>query len=136
MNFISATSSRSSKLKNSSRYLIKWDGTCRSKFQKKIKTMLEPYWFADIVFEELPVMGTRLTIDFFNSNKRIALEVDGRQHYAYNKFFHGKNRQNFLDQISRDEIKESFCEKNNITLIRITEDDKLSIALLKELELI
>jgi very-short-patch-repair endonuclease len=131
-----STGGRSIKLKNSTKYLIKWDKKCRSKIQKRVKDLLRQYWIADIVFEEIPVVGTRLTIDFYNANKKIALEVDGNQHYKFNKFFHGNSRQNFLSQLQRDEKKEYFCDINNIKLVRILESDKLDEELLKKLELI
>lgn len=135
MTFIS-TSGRSTKLKKSFNYLIDWEGKCRSKFQERVKEFLQPHWFADIVFEELPVIGTRLTIDFYNASKQIAIEADGSQHYKYNPFFHGGNRSKFLGQLERDEKKEYFCEINNIELIRIVESDKLDKELLKKLNLI
>lgn len=84
----------------------------------------------------MPVVGTRLTLDFFNANRQIALEVDGNQHYAYNKFFHNGSRQNFLGQLQRDDVKEDFCRRNNIRLVRILESDTLDKKLLKELDLI
>ena len=102
------------KLKNSHRYLINWDGKCRSKFQENVKAALRPYWQYDVVFEELPVLGTRLTIDLYNASQKIAIEVDGDQHYAYNPFFHGQNRQNFHNQLKRDDLKDSFCDFNDI----------------------
>lgn len=135
MIFLTA-SGRSKKLKNSFNYLIDWNGKCRSKFQEKVKALLYKHWFADIVFEELPVLGTRMTIDFYNANKKIALEVDGSQHYKFNKHFHGNNRSKFLGQLQRDEKKEYFCEINNIKLVRILESDTLSEELLKDLGLI
>lgn len=135
MIFIS-TSGRQTKLKNSIKYLIKWNKPCKSKIQERVKALLHEHWFADIVFEEMPVIGTRLTIDFYNANKKIAIEVDGNQHYKYNKFFHNNSRQNFLSQLQRDSKKEYFCEINNIKLVRILESDKLDTELLTKLELI
>jgi very-short-patch-repair endonuclease len=131
-----STSGKSVKLKNSTRYLIKWNSTCKSKIQKRVKDLLKKYWIADIVFEEMPVISTRLTIDFYNANKKIAIEVDGNQHYKFNKFFHSNSRQNFLAQLQRDEKKELFCEINNIKLVRILESDKLDEELLKNLEIL
>jgi very-short-patch-repair endonuclease len=135
MIFISI-SGKQRKLKNSIKYLIKWNGPCRSKIQKKVKDLLHKHWFADIVFEELPVLGTKMTLDFYNANKKTAIEVDGSQHYKYNKFFHGNSRQKFLDQLKRDEAKEFFCEVNNIKLVRILDTDILNEELLKKLELL
>jgi len=130
------TTGRQHKIKNSSRYLIKWKKDCKSKIQKRIKDMLYPHWGADIVFEELPVAGTRMTLDFYNANKKIAVEVDGNQHYKFNKFFHSNSRQNFLAQLQRDDKKEYFCEINQIKLVRILESDTLSEELLRQLEII
>jgi len=117
------TNGRKKKIANSVKYLIDWDADCKSGIQKKVKKVLYDNWFADVVFEEFPVAGTRLTFDFFNATRNIAVEVDGNQHYKYNKFFHSNSRQNFLSQLQRDEKKEYFCEINNIELIRILESE-------------
>jgi very-short-patch-repair endonuclease len=114
---------RKKKIKNVSKYLIDWDAKCRSGIQKTVKNDIKKHWFADVVFEEFPVAGTRMTIDFFNATQNIAIEVDGNQHYKYNKFFHSNSRQNFLSQLKRDEKKEYFCDINNIKLIRILESE-------------
>lgn len=135
MMFLTANG-KEQKIKNSSKYLIDWESKCRSKIQKRVKDLLYDYWMADIVFEELPVVGTRMTIDFYNANKKVAIEVDGNQHYKFNKFFHSNSRQNFLSQLQRDEKKEYFCEINQIRLVRILENDKLDEELLKSLDII
>ncbi len=130
------TTGREQKLKNSTKYLIDWDKKCRSKLQKKVKDLLYSNWVSDIVFEELPVLGTRMTLDFYNANKKLAVEVDGNQHYKYNKFFHSNSRQNFLSQLQRDEKKEYFCEINQIKLVRILERDTIDEELLRTLDII
>ena len=130
------TTGREQKLKNSTKYLIDWDKKCRSKLQKKVKDLLYSNWVSDIVFEELPVLGTRMTLDFYNANKKLAVEVDGNQHYKYNKFFHSNSRQNFLSQLQRDEKKEYFCEINQIKLVRILERDTIDEELLRRLDII
>ena len=117
------TNGRKKKIANSVKYLIDRDADCKSGIQKTVKNVLYDNWFADVVFEEFPVAGTRLTFDFFNATRNIAVEVDGNQHYKYNKFFHSNSRQNFLSQLQRDEKKEYFCEINNIELIRILESE-------------
>ena len=117
------TNGRKKKIANSVKYLRDWDADCKSGIQKTVKNVLYDNWFADVVFEEFPVAGTRVTFDFFNATRNIAVEVDGNQHYKYNKFFHSNSRQNFLSQLKRDEKKEYFCEINNIELIRILESE-------------
>ena len=105
-------------LKNAKKYLIDWDSKSRSKFQKSVKDFLKPYWQNDIVFEELKVVGSRLSLDFYNANKKIAIEVQGQQHTKFVKHFHG-NRLKFLDQLKRDKKKLDFCENNGIKLVEI-----------------
>ena len=46
------------------------------------------------------------------------IEVDGRQHYEYIKYFH-KNYSGFLRSQERDRVKNKFALINNIPLIRI-----------------
>ena len=110
------------KIKKPYRYKIDWDKKSLSKVQKRVKDLLFNYWSHDFVYEELPVVGTRMTIDFYNSSKDIAIEVDGKQHYSYSKFFHNNSRQKFFHQLRRDDLKEEFCKINNIILHRIRED--------------
>lgn len=123
---------RKQKLKNSHKYFIDWELESRSKFQTQIKDLLFDIWGADFVIEELPVLGSRMTIDFFNVNRQIAVEVDGDQHYKYNKHFHGGKKINFLNQLKRDDEKEDFCKINGIKLVRIMSSDKISTS--KQLE--
>ncbi|HIL26276.1 MAG TPA: hypothetical protein EYG21_02625 [Nitrospinaceae bacterium] len=102
-------------------YLINWEKNSRSKLQSKVKDFLKVFWDGDVVFEEFPVVGTRLTIDFYNATKNIAIEVQGNQHTKYNKFFHKGNKMNYLDQLKRDDEKLAFCDLNNIKLLEVHE---------------
>ena len=120
------SSKRVSKAKN---YLIKWDDSSRSKMQYNCKQFLKQFWLNDIVFEEFPIAGTRLSIDFYNSNKKIAVEVQGGQHLKYTPHFHGKSKQTFLSQVRRDNDKQEFCKINNIKLVEVYPGDELSTKL-------
>ena len=124
---------REQSVKNQTKYLIDWGGKSLSKFQARVKANIRPIWSADLVFEEFPVLGTRMTLDFYNHWKKIAIEVDGDQHLRYNKHFHGGNRMNFLKQLSRDDDKEKYCEVNGIKMIRIYPNDDISTETLKKL---
>jgi hypothetical protein len=112
-------------IRNVRNYLIDWDGGCRSKFQSSVKAFLRKYWEKDVVFEELKVVGTRLSLDIYNANRKIAVEVQGRQHLKFVPFFHG-TRLGYLDQLKRDEKKLEFCEMNGIKLVEIYPDDEIS----------
>mgnify|MGYP003137769352 CR=1 FL=1 len=107
------------------KYLIDWDHKSKSKIQFKTKQFLKPYWGDHVVFEEFPVAGTRLRFDFYNANKKIAVEVHGAQHTQYVPFFHGR-KSKFVEQIRRDQQKIDFCELNNITLVEIFTGDKIA----------
>lgn len=116
---------------------IKWDECKKSQFQYKVKSLLRPFWQNDIVYEEFPVYGSRLTLDFFNATKRIAVEVQGSQHTKFSKFFHG-SRAKFQEQLIRDESKMKFCEINNIKLVEVfwEEKDSIDIEFLKTVGLV
>lgn len=115
--------------KNVSKYLIDWDGKCRSKIQLKVKQFLKEFWENHVVYEEFPVFGTRLKVDLVNITKRIAVEVQGQQHTTYNKFFHG-SRTGYWKSIKRDVQKDNWLVSNDFHLIEVNYDevDKLSKA--------
>lgn len=104
----------SKKVKASKKYLIDWDAPSKSKIQASVKNFLKKYWERDIVFEEFPLVGTRMTFDFYNATKNIVIEVQGKQHTKYISFFHGNSKINYLKQLKRDQDKLKFCEINEI----------------------
>jgi|TARA_R110000824_G_scaffold120268_1_gene275366 very-short-patch-repair endonuclease len=101
---------------------IKWNKKSRSKLQTTAKNFLAGIWKKHIVFEEFPVYGTRMSVDFLNATKKIAIEVNGRQHSEYVKFFHG-SRLNYFNSIKRDVKKAEWLEMNGFTLIEIDRED-------------
>tara|TARA_X000000950_G_scaffold289364_1_gene412415 strand:- start:14161 stop:14571 length:411 start_codon:yes stop_codon:yes gene_type:complete len=125
---LTGSSKRVSKAK---KYLIQWNSSSRSKMQFNVKQYLKKYWSNDIVFEEFPIAGTKMTFDFYNPNKKVAIEVQGNQHLKYTPFFHGKSKSNFLSQIRRDNDKQKFCELNSIKLVEIYPNDEMSTDLFK-----
>ena len=67
-----------------------------------------------------PVTGGEfnLELDCFDSELRIAVEYNGVQHYKYVPFFH-KNKEAFLNQKYRDDMKRRICKENGILLIEV-----------------
>ena len=114
------------------KYLIDWDGKSRSKIQFNAKQFLKKYWQHHVVFEEFPVAGTKLTLDLYNANKKIAVEVQGKQHTRYVPFFHQGNKANYISQLRRDQDKVAFCKLNDIILIEIYEDEEISKKIFKK----
>lgn len=119
-------------VKKANKYLIDWDGKSRSKIQFKTKSFLKEFWYKYVVFEEFPVVGTRLSIDFFNASKKIAIEVQGQQHVKYTPFFHGKSKSNYIDQLKRDKEKLDFCKINDIKLVEVYYNDEINSNLFKK----
>jgi hypothetical protein len=114
---------------------ISWNGESKSKFQQQVKFLLHPLWYHhNPVYEEFPIYGTRYTLDFFNGQKKIAIEVQGGQHTKFTKYFQASEF-DYLKQLKIDETKLKFCELNNITLVEVFWNDKknLSFEFLKRL---
>jgi|TARA_Y100000591_G_C21627174_1_gene590891 hypothetical protein len=122
------------RVKNLKKRIINWEASSRSKRQKAVKDFLKDYWYNHVTFEEFPVVGTRLSLDFYNANKRVAVEVQGSQHTKYNKFFHGGHKNNYLEQLKRDQIKAEFCEVNDIILVEIYDSDIINKSLFKKFD--
>ena len=114
--------------RNVSRFRIDWEKKSRSKIQKKVKDFLKDYWENHVVYEEFPVYGTRLKVDFLNATKKVAIEVNGRQHNSFNSFFHKNSRSKFIDSIKRDLQKAEWLESNAYHLIEIEEQEVSSIS--------
>jgi len=109
--------------KNIRKNLIAWEGKSRSKLQFKFKQFFYSYWKNHIVYEEFPVYGTMLKVDFLNATKKIAVEIQGNQHESFNKFFHGDSRLKYLESIKRDVKKIKWLEMNNFRILELYEDD-------------
>jgi len=103
-------------------FKVDWSAKCLSKFQTNVKKFFHPYWKQHLLFEEVPLVGTKLRFDFLNMSLRIALEVQGAQHLSYNSFFH-KNSEDFEKQLERDAVKSIFCKKNHLKLVQIFPED-------------
>ena len=77
-----------------------------------------------------PVTGGdfNLELDCYDPELGIAVEYNGVQHYKFIPFFH-KNKEAFLNQKYRDDMKRRICKDNGILLIEVpytvkTEDIK------------
>lgn len=75
-----------------------------------------------------------LPFDFYLPSYNILIEFDGKQHYKIIDFFGGLEE--FIGRKVKDTIKNEYCKKNNITLIRIPywEFDNIENILKEKLE--
>lgn len=67
-----------------------------------------------------PVTGGNfnLELDCFDRGLKLAVEYNGVQHYKFIPFFH-KNKEAFLNQKYRDDMKRRMCRDNGIILIEV-----------------
>ena len=96
-----------------------------SKGEQQCRKVLEnifrkPFNKARPDFLRNPVSGGNfnLELDCYNKELGIAVEFNGIQHYKYVPFFH-KNKESFMNQKYRDELKERMCKDNRILLILV-----------------
>ena len=94
---------------------------CRkSKGEEIIKSILEElkvdfisqYKFKDCK-DLLP-----LPFDFYLPNYNLIIEYDGEQHFDVNRAFNS-NENKFWETVIHDAIKNTYCEDNNINMLRI-----------------
>ncbi len=107
---------------NIARLKIDWEGDFGSNFEAEFADWIHPYWKHDFVVTQFRVPGTKYSLDFFNITKRIAAEIQGRQHQQYVKWLSG-SRSGYLDQIKRDLKKSDWCVLNQVKLIEILPED-------------
>ena len=103
------------------KYRIDWDGDFASKLEEEVADWFCPYWEKDLVVTQFPVPGTKMSLDFLNVTRRIAIEAQGRQHTEYVPHLN-RSRAGYLSQIKRDLKKGEWCEANEIKLIEIMPD--------------
>ena len=111
-------------------YECKWQMTSIEKTNKsglhKIAAELIKEVFVTMQYlEEVQIEVKKnkyLYLDFFIPLLKIGIEVQGSQHDTYNNFMN-KSQLNFVKQKMNDKIKESWCELNNITLIKLNHNE-------------
>ena len=78
----------------------------------------------------------KLEIDFLIPSLKVAIEVQGEQHYKFTKLFH-KTAAGLRSQKYRDSLKSEWCDQNNYKLIELgyKEIPKMSSGEFKQLVL-
>jgi len=97
------------------------DATPRSGLHLRARAVIKGLFATDLVYEEVPLPNSRQRFDFLVPARKLAVEVQGRQHYEPSSYMHGGLR-GFHKSRARDRRKASFCEANGITLIEFRHD--------------
>lgn len=109
-------------------YLLGGLGGCKpcsmSKGERDVRCYLENRhidFVQEKSFDDL-VCHPKLRFGFYLPEQKVAIEYDGLQHFKPVNFS-GSNKNNYVqayeEQLKRDKLKESYCKKKKIFLIRI-----------------
>jgi hypothetical protein len=77
-----------------------------------------PFYCVRPNFLKNPETGRNLELDMYNDDLKIAVEYSGIGHYVYPNPFH-KTKEEFMNQIRRDQYKVETCDQNGIYLITV-----------------
>ena len=108
-----------------------------SKGEKRIMSVLDSHnikYKTEQMFDDLVgVGGGQLRFDFGIEDENLLIEYDGKQHYHHVKTW--MSEEIFNDLQHHDKMKNEFCDKNGITLLRIkyTDYDKIEEILDRQL---
>lgn len=83
-----------------------------------------------IKYRYKPKWLQRMELDVYIEELNVGFEYQGIQHFKAIDFFGGE--ETFLAQVTRDKLKKELCIKNNIILIEVYYDEKISKQLLNE----
>lgn len=78
----------------------------------------KPFYTIRPDFLKNPETGKNLELDCYNHELKMAVEFNGIQHYVWPNFT-GQTKDEFINQIRRDEFKVRSCDANGIYLITV-----------------
>jgi len=84
--------------------------------QSAAREQIEQQFGNQTILEEFIIPKSKLRLDFFLPNIKVAVEFHGRQHTEFVKHFHGTKKK-FLSAKKRDEEKALWCKMNGIELV-------------------
>ncbi len=104
-------------------YPLKSEQECKSKLQHRCGIELQKLFPRFSILEEFPLpQGGGLKLDFFLPQARIAVEVQGIQHYKRNSFFY-KDDMHWHRAMANDRKKEAWCDLNEIILVYVDREE-------------
>ena len=102
-----------------------------SKGERMISEVLDDLYIPFTKEYSVNIDGINYRFDFFISELNTIIEYDGIQHFQSVDFFGGED--NYQKVKLNDSMKNEWCEKNSINLIRIPYNVNLEMFLLESL---
>ena len=97
-----------------------WCPICKNKTEKKVyEWLIEEYQNYNIIREKMFKSFGKKRFDFFIKELNIIIEIDGNQHFKEVANWNCTPEKSFKNDVS----KTDFCLKNNLSIIRINQDD-------------
>lgn len=93
----------------------------KSSLHLKARNLIKQCFPTLQILEEIPIPLRRsetLILDFYLPLNKKCIEVHGKQHYQFSRFFH-KDMMGFIRHKKRDKEKKEWCQINNIEYIEL-----------------
>ena len=103
------------------------DRAARSDLHLNCRILLKEIFPTMTILEEVPIQLHRsqtVYLDFFVPLRKIAIEVQGEQHFKYTPFFHHTTA-NFIKSKRLDAEKKIWADINGVTLVEFRHDETI-----------
>lgn len=84
----------------------------------KARDLLKELFPFDLIYEEVYVTKMKMYLDLYIPSRKIAIEVQGSQHFEFNSHFHN-TKMDFYKGKVKDSKKREWCELNNIKFVEL-----------------
>lgn len=92
------------------------DNQVKSHLHKKALQILKSVFPTQLILEEVRIPGSKMRLDIYLPTEKLAIEIQGRQHYEMINFFFS-DRLSFLRARERDSQKARWCFEHKIGML-------------------
>lgn len=89
-----------------------------SSYHESALALVRQLYSVDQILEEVYLPGENMYLDIFLPSRKLAVEIQGEQHYKFNNHFY-KHEDDFRKAQMRDKRKAEWCNINGIDLVTL-----------------